>query len=115
MIAAAGRLNTAADGSMPTSDSNFPAVNCNTVNVPTPFQFYYADEKKQMKYWCIPKSFQFPSGATRGIGWRKWLMGSVHVDGITPWNVKPYHLLKESDLKSKSLELTLRHEGEFSN
>ena len=66
-----------------------PAVNTDNVEAPGPNQFIYTDLKNQMRYWCVPESFGF-SNTTIQIGWKKWLMGSVHVEGSTAWKIKPY-------------------------
>ena len=36
------------------------------------------------------------------------MVGSVHVDGSTPWKIRPFRLLKESDLHSKALKNDLK-------
>ncbi|KAL9181723.1 hypothetical protein ACHAXT_012066 [Thalassiosira profunda] len=104
---AAGGLNTNGDANTVATDNDLPTVN-DTANVPAPYQFYYPDEKGQQRYWCVPQSFHFPKAATRSVGWRKWLVGSVHVDGSTPWKIRPFRLLKESDLHSKALKNDLK-------
>ena len=35
-------------------------------------------------------------------------MGSVHIDGSDAWKIKPYRMLKESDLKHKSKKTDLK-------
>ena len=40
------------------------------------------------KSWCVPKSFEFPTGVTRLNGWRRWIRGVVHVDGSNTWWIK---------------------------
>jgi len=52
-----------------------------TVRIPTVFQFHYKDDKGNMRFWCVPESFAFPQEISRWNGWRKWLCGTLFVDG----------------------------------
>ena len=79
--------------------SDLPIVN-GTVQVAGPFQFSYKG-----RCWCIPESFQFTTGISRLHGWKKWLTGSVHIEGSgQQWRIKPYRYLKGCDLHSKHLQ-----------
>ncbi|KAL7538044.1 hypothetical protein ACHAXR_008244 [Thalassiosira sp. AJA248-18] len=74
-----------------------------TVRNAGPFEFSYKGTN-----WCVPQSFMFPSGITRLHGWRKWLQGSVHIDGVKQWRIKPYRKLTGRDLHSKELKDDLK-------
>ena len=110
----AAKIDTAVDTAVKasqnsgTSSENAVVVSSDNVHEPTPYQFHYSDEKGHMKYWCVPESFQFPRDATRLNGWRKWLLGSVHIDGGTAWKVKPYRNLSKGDLKCQSQKNDLK-------
>jgi len=75
------------------------------VHVAGPFSFNYKGSA-----WCVPESFQFPAGASRQVGWRKWLKGGVHVDDQKRWVIKPYRKLIGRDLPSELLSNQLRSE-----
>merc|ERR1711862_545956 len=63
-----------------------------------PFSFIYKEAG-----WCIPENFMFPQNTTRLIGWRKWLRGSVHVEGGQRWKIKPFRNFISRELHSKTL------------
>jgi len=65
-----------------------------TVHIPTVFQFHYKDDKGNMRFWCVPESFAFPQEISRWNGWRKWLCGTLAVDGSCTWKIKPFRYLK---------------------
>ena len=67
----------------PLSD-NIPLVS-GPVKVPSQNEFLYNGA-----FWCLPASFQFPDGVTRYAGWKKWLVGAIHIDGLQRWQIKPY-------------------------
>ena len=54
------------------------------VKVPSRNQFVYNGA-----CWHLPATFQFPYGATRYSGWKKWLVGAIHIDGTQRWKVVP--------------------------
>lgn len=64
--------------------SDVPLLN-STVKTPSQFEFKYNGSM-----WFLPESFKFPEGTTRYTGWKKWLVGAIHVDGLQRWQVKPY-------------------------
>ena len=85
--------------------SNLPLINAGVAQVPSLHQFSYADEKGQMRHWCVPESFLFPKEASLKTGWRLWLTGAVHFDDSkTPWKVKPYRELTERDMKCEAMK-----------
>jgi hypothetical protein len=86
------------------SNGDVPAVNT-TVMHPGPFQFTYGGT-----CWCLPKSFQFPHGTMRFIGWTKWLRGAIHIDGVQRWRVKPYRKLLGKDIYSESQRNIFKNE-----
>ena len=68
------------------------------VQIATPFSFKYKGS-----VWCIPQSFMFPRDVTRLVGWRKWLVGSVHIEGGRMWKIKPYRFFIPKDFHSQQL------------
>jgi hypothetical protein len=77
--------------------SDVPLLNLNSpVKTPSEFEFRY---KGSM--WFLPESFKFPEGATRYTGWKKWLVGAIHIDGTQRWRVKPYRRFSGKDIASK--------------
>ncbi|KAL3759839.1 hypothetical protein ACHAWU_007583 [Discostella pseudostelligera] len=64
--------------------SDVPLLN-SAVKTPSQFEFKYNGSM-----WFLPESFKFPEGTTRYTGWKKWLVGAIHVDGLQRWQVKPY-------------------------
>jgi hypothetical protein len=90
---------------MPTiPDIEIPTVE-DDVHVAGPFSLIY-----QGSAWCVPESFQFPAGAIRRVGWRKWLKGGVHIDGGKRWVIKPYRKFIGRDLPSKALSTQFQSE-----
>jgi hypothetical protein len=76
-----------------------------TVNTPSPTQFVYNGA-----FWFLPESFQFPDGATRYSGWKKWLVGAIHIEGVQRWRIKPYHKLLGKDIPSKVQQKIFKNE-----
>ena len=54
--------------------------------------------------WCIPESFMFPHAISRLNGWRRWLLGAVHVVGSKAWRIKPYRKFTGHDIHSTRLK-----------
>lgn len=75
------------------------------VKVPSRNQFVYNGA-----FWHLPESFQFPDGATRYSGWKKWLVGAIHIDGTQRWRVKPYCKLVGKDIPSKVQQKIFKNE-----
>jgi hypothetical protein len=63
-----------------------------------------------MLFWCVPESFAFPQEISRWNGWRKWLCGTLVVDGSCTWNIKSFCYLKRRDLKSAVLQVAFSGE-----
>ena len=84
--------------------SDVPLMN-STVKTPSQFEFAYNGGM-----WFLPKSFQFPEGATRYTGWKKWLVGAIHVDGMQHWQVKPYRRFSGRDISSKDQQNIFKNE-----
>ena len=59
------------------------------------------------KFWCVPKDFAFPIECTRLHGWRMWLMGKMVMYDGKPLKVKPFRLMRGSELPSKKLATEL--------
>jgi hypothetical protein len=55
------------------------------------------------KFWCVPESFEFPIEVTRLVGWRMWLTGKTVVHNGKTFRIKPFHLLKGTDLPKQKL------------
>ena len=81
-----------------------------TVRIPTVFQFHYKDYMGNMRFWCVPESFAFPQEINRWNGWRKWLCGTIVVDGSCTWKIKPFRYLKRRDFKLPALQLAFSGE-----
>lgn len=75
------------------------------VKVPSRNQFVYNGA-----FWYLPVTFQFPDGATRFAGWKKWLVGAIHIDGSQRWKVKPYRKLVGKDIPSKAQQNIFKNE-----
>ena len=96
-----GRTRTSISNS-DDSEAGGQEVRARAPRVPGPHQFYYADAKGDMKYWCVPESFRLPRGTTCKAGWRLWFCGSVCSWEGVDWKIKPYRELSEGDLKLKT-------------
>jgi hypothetical protein len=55
------------------------------------------------KFWCVLESFEFPVEVTRLVGWRMWLTGKTVVHNGKTFHIKPFHLLKGTDLLKQKL------------
>ncbi len=75
------------------------------VRIPTVFQFHYKDDKSNICFWCVPESFAFPQEISRWNDWRKWLCGTLVVDGSCICKIKPFCYLKRRDFKSAVLQV----------
>jgi hypothetical protein len=58
------------------------------------------------KYWCVPKSFQFPleMNRLRLNGWRMWLCGNVVVHNNVAYKIKPFRSFKGINFAEKAVE-----------
>ena len=93
-------------GGMPSSNEALPVpVVESDVQVAGPFSFHYKGTS-----WCIPESFAFPQNTTRLAGWKKWLRGSVHVDGGQRWKIKPFRQFVSRDFPNRRLRITFSNE-----
>ena len=86
-----------------------------TVRIPTIFQFHYKDDKGNMSFWCVPESFALPQEISRWNGWKKWLCGTLVVDGSCTWKIKPFGYLKRRDFKSAVLQVAFLASGSQSS
>jgi hypothetical protein len=75
-----------------------------TVRNPAAFQFHYKDVKGNMRFWSVPECFKFPQEINRWNGWRKWLCGTLVVDGSCTWKIKPFRYFKRRDFKTPALQ-----------